>query len=106
MIRQLAMALLMTTALTVAAAAQEAASAPSSRQPVRRADLSNDCARRDGLSLCVETIRSARRRAKKAIEARTAGSLTRFTRLAGLFMGRVDAFDVRSMKVRFNLELR
>lgn len=106
MIRQLVTAFLMTAALTAVAAAQDVAPAPSVAQPVRRADLANDCARRDGLSLCVETIRSARHRAKKALEARTAGALTRFTKIAGMFMGRVDAFDVRSLKVRFNLELR
>jgi hypothetical protein len=106
MIRHLAAALLMTTLLAAVAAAQDPAPAPSEQRPVRRADLSNDCARRDGLSLCVEKIRGARRRAKETLQARAAGSLTRFTKIAGMFMGRVDAFDWGAMKVRVNLELR
>lgn len=34
------------------------------------------------------------------------GRLTRFTRLAGMFMGRVDVLDTGSFRFRFNLELR
>jgi hypothetical protein len=34
------------------------------------------------------------------------GALTRFARLAGMFMGRVDVVQAGSMRMKFKLELR
>ena len=71
----------------------------------RRADYANACAARDGLSLCVDPVRRIRIKAKQA-KKNDEGALSGFTRLAGMFMGRVDAADLGPFRFRFELELR
>lgn len=105
--RHLAIAFMAATllALSIPAAAQDNAAEPSEVPALRRPDLTEACAPREGLSLCLKPVFAARARARRAFRERV-GALTRFTRLAGMFMGRSDAAELGSLKVRFNLELR
>ena len=89
--------------LTTLARAQETRGAA----PVvaeRRSDLAQACPARDGLSLCVPP--AGPRDKPRASPKTRASSLTRFTQLAGAFMGRVDAADIGPLRVRFKLEIR
>lgn len=72
------------------------------RQAAKRPDLTaSACTAREGLSLCVGKIA----RKVKARLPRPRTSFDRLTRVAGMFMGRVDAAEVGSMKFRFRLTL-
>jgi hypothetical protein len=53
----------------------------------------------------VDPVRRIRIKAKQA-KKNDEGALSGFTRLAGMFMGRVDAADLGPFRFRFELELR
>lgn len=92
------------TMLATAAAAQDARPQAALRNfQNHHARLERPCDNIDGLSICAERagVSAFRRVAKEK-----PGQLTRFTRLAGMFMGRVDAADWGPLRVRFNLQLR
>ena len=59
------------------------------------------------LELCLEGDRNAAPIWENFFpQALPAGKLTRFTRLAGMFMGRVSAATIGDMRILISLELR
>lgn len=115
-LRRLAQALTLTmltaAALAAPAAAQDAPkSAPSVKAPrapdaAPRLDLALACETRDGLSLCVKPRAGRKTPPARLSEEDSAGRFRRFTRLAGMFMGRVDAASVGPFRLRLTLDLR
>lgn len=84
--------------LTVAANAQD-----NSRSHRRVAAYSSpSCSDSRGLVVCFDE-RSAP--VKRAAAKASSGPLGKFAKLAGMFMGRVDAADIGNFKFRFKLEL-
>ena len=73
-------------------------------------DFAVACEVRDGLSLCVDGRSKEQRRKARVLRdtesAEEAGKMGRLTRLAGMFMGRVDAAEVGDFRFRFILDLR
>lgn len=59
----------------------------------------------DGKNLVVCVDERARRSRRGVKPGDAAGPIGRFAKLAGMFMGRVDAADVGNFKFRFKLEL-
>lgn len=108
--RQLAALAILAAALsaTSSAAAQDNAN-ETTGAPVpalsRQADYANDCSARDGLSLCVRRTKPSRAKAARG-KKEPEGALTGLTRVAGMFMGRVDAADAGAFRFRFQLALR
>lgn len=103
--RHLALALLTVLFLAPAVHAQDNEEPQAS--PTRseeRVDLSANCSPREGLSLCLNPVRAARR-VRQAVREQT-GRIGRLARIAGLFMGRSDAAEIGSLKLRVNLEIR
>ena len=100
-----ALLLLATALLLAGAASAQENEAPAQPARAERRDLAQACDAREGLSLCVQT--SAPKRGKAKAESREDTSrFTRLTRLAGMFMGRVDAAEIGNFRFRFQLELR
>jgi hypothetical protein len=97
-----------TMGLTAPASAQD--DAKGTPALARRSDFTLACAVRDGLSLCVDSRSRAQRRRARILRdsesAEEAGKMGRLTRLAGMFMGRVDAAEVGDFRFRFILDLR
>lgn len=92
------------------AAAQEAPSAPpaapAERPSLKAADV---CAPERSVPLCLEPKLEIARivdKEPRSPSPTAAGRLTRLTRLAGMFMGRVDVVELAGLKVRIDLELR
>jgi hypothetical protein len=102
--RHLAMLILAATLLAQPAAAQDNEEPQAPPTSSRRSDLTSDCVPREGLSLCLNPAKAARRVRKTVKEQ--AGRIGRFARIAGLFMGRSDAAEIGSLKLRVNLEIR
>jgi len=91
--------------LAAAAGAQETrASAERTTPDMNRPAAGEPCPVVDGLALCAPRVGAARAHLRPPKDRQS--HFTRFTRLAGMFMGRVDAADLGPLKVRFNLELR
>lgn len=108
---KLALAALSLALLACAAAASAGeTAAPLPKSSLRPAlSVDDSCPAIDSLSLCLAPdLEAERLTGRKRGQPRTddAGKLTRFTRLAGMFMGRVDVLDVGGWRFRFNLELR
>lgn len=96
----------MALGLATAAGAQEtrATAAERTTPDMNRPAADRPCAVVDGLALCAPRVGAARAHLRPPKDRQS--HFTRFTRLAGMFMGRVDAADIGPLKVRFNLELR
>ncbi|MDE2039309.1 MAG: hypothetical protein KGO96_04785 [Elusimicrobia bacterium] len=94
-------------ALVLAAAfvTAETAAGPAAAPRFARADLlaAPICRTRDSLLLCPSP-----QEAPLSLERRpqAAGGLTAFARLAGMFMGRVDALAMGPFRLRLKLEVR
>ncbi len=92
------------------AAAQDAARPAETGSPSRPTlRVAESCALERAVPLCLEPRIEAERIAGRPDGVRKlepVGNLTRFTRLAGMFMGRVDVLDTGNFRFRFNLELR
>lgn len=104
-------AVLLTTAtlgLTAPASAQD--DAKTNAALAKRTDFSLACQVRDGLSLCLDGRSKEQRRKARILResesAEEAGKMGRLTKLAGMFMGRVDAAEVGDFRFRFILDLR
>lgn len=92
--------------MTAAASAQDVrVSLEPNDVEAHHARIDRPCAPLEGVALCGQSM-GALRAKTRITEKQRVGHLTRFTRLAGMFMGRVDAADVGPLKVRFNLQLR
>src|SRR5688572_15643777 len=98
---QLHIMLLAVTALIVEAVPALAQERP--RKPT--AFSAPACSDGKGLVLCLEDRSDTARRVKEG-RRQSRSALQKFARLAGMFMGRVDAAQVGNYKLRFTLELR
>jgi hypothetical protein len=84
--------------LTAPAAAQEFPSDSAGPEPTLRADS----------TLCTEALELSCRTVRKPPEPQAPmnGLITKFSHLAGMFMGRVDAAQSRDFHFRFTLDLK
>lgn len=90
-------------ALALAALSGTPAAAQEDPAP-RRMTLAQDCAARDGLSLCIKS--GVKERARK-VRSAAAGGFGKFTKLAGKFMGLEDAAALgKSFRFRIDLTLK
>ncbi len=81
-----------------------ALSPASAQEPVKRSAHYSAPTCDDGKNLvvCIDRVaREAKRRAKDD----ASGPIGKFAKLAGMFMGRVDAADIGNYKFRFKIEL-
>jgi hypothetical protein len=99
---QLNIMLLAVTALIVEAVPALAQERP--RKPT--AYSAPACSDGKGLVLCLEDRSSDAARKLKDRRTQSRSALQKFARLAGMFMGRVDAAQVGDFKLRFTLELK